>query len=125
MAVEPRKLLAAYDFELTRILEPDVGGHRQLRRACRELTESGLLSRGSMGDHTLADGDVPSRDLPLCGGSLHEHGASRCAGLTELHPGVGHRGRATGALHTAFGVECEVAVQRHFGRRAFDTHLPP
>ncbi|MCY1415849.1 hypothetical protein D9M71_313450 [compost metagenome] len=108
--------------ELTGFLEPDLLGHRLLRRGPGQLAEGCLPAGSRMADHTASHRDVVRRHLPLGCGRRDQHGTRRGTGLAQLLPGVGDRGTAAGALRRA---PEQVVVARGIGGCALHPHLRP
>src|SRR3954463_1048010 len=110
MTVEPRQaLLAANELELAGILELHVLGNRQLAGGSRQLAKSCLLP-GLVRDHALADSELRRRYFPTIRSRLDQHRTGIGARVPKLVPGVGHRGRAAGALYVTFRPKGKVAV---------------
>ncbi|CRO43236.1 hypothetical protein PAERUG_E10_London_26_VIM_2_06_13_01156 [Pseudomonas aeruginosa] len=119
--VDARRLVTD-QAEVLGILQLHFFRHRQFRRRSGQRTVAGLALAGRMFDEAVAGAQFGGRHSPLAGGGLDQHRARLGPGLAQLHPGVGHRRTAAGALH---GAEGQVGVALGVGGRAFHADLAP
>jgi hypothetical protein len=116
--VEPLDRLAD-QLEVLFRLQRRIGGRLQPPRACGQRAVGRLAPAGVVIDDAVGGAAGRRLDAPARSGGLHEHGASRGAGLAKVRIEIDDRGRTARRLPVRPGA----AVQHVVRRRGFEPDL--
>ena len=104
--------LGADQFELPRILERRILGHRHAGGAFGKLTEAGTAIACPVSDNALRDLYLTGGHAPFLGRGSDQHRTCRSTRLAHLHIGIGHGGGAAGPLHAKEKIGIKFGIRR-------------